>query len=330
MNNTKTINAVALNFHLLAPCNMVCRGCFAHLKEYRKYDSHVSAILRTLTEIDRLTRQYLSRKITFSGGEPTLLPNLPEVIRVAKYLGFTTSIVTNGATLNIEWLRKVRDDLDWIGISVDSLSKATNVALGRIVADKPMSCKKYSHLADLIHGEGYKLKVNTVISKHNIQEDFNEWIRQIVPERWKVMQALILRGENDGFRNFIVSKHEYLQFIKRHIGVNPIAESAEDMIDSYVMVSPDGTLLINSLGGICHGPKLREMSAQDFYQWYFMIHKRLVQRGGMYIWNKNGNDLDKNKKEFLTPNSNKSIFQTSKINPYFGEGMGLDQANLLI
>ena len=60
-------------------------------------------------------------KINFAGGEPTLCPWLPDLIRGAKDLGCTTSMVTNGSRISPWWLNTVRDSLDWVTLSIESL-----------------------------------------------------------------------------------------------------------------------------------------------------------------------------------------------------------------
>ena len=51
-------------------------------------------------------------KINFAGGNPTLCPWLPDLIRRAKQLALTTSIVTNGTHITPEWLDRVGTALD--------------------------------------------------------------------------------------------------------------------------------------------------------------------------------------------------------------------------
>ena len=60
----------------------------------------------TLGVLDALLAHGL-RKITFVGGEPTLCPWLPELIRHAKQQNVSTMVVTNGQTLLEGWLDKV-------------------------------------------------------------------------------------------------------------------------------------------------------------------------------------------------------------------------------
>ena len=70
-------------------------------------------------------------KINFAGGEPTLCPWLPDLIRRAKELGLTTSIVTNGSWVTLEWLDRVDGSLDWAAVSVDTLDPEKLIRMGR-------------------------------------------------------------------------------------------------------------------------------------------------------------------------------------------------------
>jgi len=60
-------------------------------------------------------------KINFAGGEPTLCPWLPDLIARAKEHRMVTSIVTNGSRITDQWLDALNGNLDWIGLSIDTV-----------------------------------------------------------------------------------------------------------------------------------------------------------------------------------------------------------------
>jgi len=188
-------------------------------------------------------------KITFSGGEPTLCSFLPNLLKLAKIGGMTTMIVTIGSKLNDEWLKSNRKYLDWIALSIDSVNIQTNYLSGRCNGNRPFDETKYLSLITEIKQFGYKIKVNTVVSKFNQAEDMNEFINKIKPVRWKLMQALPINGQNDKFINdFSISYAEFNNFVKRHETLNLIKETNYDMKGSYVMIDPIGRFFNNSKG----------------------------------------------------------------------------------
>ncbi len=84
----------AINFHLLRACNAHCRYCFAGFPETPKRLSTSDAI-----EVMRRVRDGGGEKMNFVGGEPSLHPDIDQLVLAAKEMGFTTSIVSNGARL---------------------------------------------------------------------------------------------------------------------------------------------------------------------------------------------------------------------------------------
>jgi MoaA/NifB/PqqE/SkfB family radical SAM enzyme len=84
----------------------------------------------TLPQIqDGLERVYRHgcRFVNFTGGEPTLRPDLEGIVHHASHLGMWTSVVTNGGTLTRERVRSLkRAGLDSLMISVDSPDPATH------------------------------------------------------------------------------------------------------------------------------------------------------------------------------------------------------------
>ena len=89
-----------VNYHLLYACNMSCGFCFATFLDTRESGRALKKE-QALEVVDRLCHANFG-KINFAGGEPTLSPHLPDLIRAAKLHGRTTSIVSNGSRLTEE------------------------------------------------------------------------------------------------------------------------------------------------------------------------------------------------------------------------------------
>lgn len=155
-----------VNFHLWEPCNMKCNFCFATFQDVKTSilpKGHLSKekaieVILQLAEIG-------FEKITFAGGEPTLCPWLPDLIKTAKEAGLVTMVVTNGSMLTDNFLVSNKSNLDWIALSIDSIKKETNIKNGRAIRGKtPLTVEFYKTIADKIKCFGYGLKVNTVVT----------------------------------------------------------------------------------------------------------------------------------------------------------------------
>lgn len=65
------------------------------------------------------------RYIDFTGGEPTLYPFLPELLRYAKSLGIKTEVTTNGISNSLDHLREIAQYADKFNLSLDTLNPDT-------------------------------------------------------------------------------------------------------------------------------------------------------------------------------------------------------------
>jgi len=71
-------------------CNICCRGC------YNLYKRYVKPLAKIKQEIDLALQKRNLETITLLGGEPTLHPDLPEVIRYVKSKNVVCVVLTNG------------------------------------------------------------------------------------------------------------------------------------------------------------------------------------------------------------------------------------------
>ncbi len=146
----------SVNFHLWEPCNMRCRFCFATFQDVRTTVLPRGHLPRehALRVVERLARFF--RKVSFAGGEPTLCPWLPELVRTAKAHGMVTMLVTNGSRLRAESLAELKGQLDWVALSIDSANPETHAALGRAVHGKAHAREDYLRVAGLIRDAGMR------------------------------------------------------------------------------------------------------------------------------------------------------------------------------
>ena len=279
----------SVNFHLWEPCNMRCRFCFATFQDVKQSilpKGHLPEE-RAMDVIRELAAMGL-QKITFAGGEPTLCPWLPKLIKLAKNLGMTTMIVTNGTGLTDEFLKKVRKYLDWIAISIDSLDPDVNISLGRAIAGKrPLQKDDYVNLANKIKSFGYGLKINTVITELNKDEDMAEFILSANPSRWKILQALPIAGQNDGkIDNLRIPASDFEKFLKRNAAAASIIvpEYNDEMKGSYVMVDPAGRFFDNAEGKHRYSDPILEVGGEKALSQVHYDFEKFVKRGGQYDW----------------------------------------------
>ena len=245
MNAVREIPSV--NFHLWQPCNMRCGFCFARfldVKEGILPKGHLNR--EDCLKVVRLLAQASFDKINFAGGEPTLCPWLPDLIRTAKDEGMTTAIVTNGTKITSEWLDRVAGGLNWIALSIDTANPALLTQTGRSTVAGPLTEQHYLRIVDLIKQRGIRLKINTVVTAATWEEDFTDFIRTANPERWKILRVLAVARQNDAdIELHAVSQAQFEAYVNRNsqvseYGIAVVPEDNDLIRGSYVMVDPAG------------------------------------------------------------------------------------------
>ncbi len=296
MNNNRIDNDFipAVNFHLWEPCNMRCGFCFATFKDVKNSilpKGHLPEV-QTL-EVVRQLAEFGFSKITFAGGEPTLCPWLSELIHVAKEGGMTTMIVTNGSRITSEWLQSLNGKLDWIALSIDSFNDAVNVTSGRAITGKrPIRPQEMMKLTELIRTAGIRLKVNTVVHSMNLSEDMSGTVSAINPERWKLFQALPVKGQNDErFEQFRIAETDFQHFVNRHKERCPevriVPEVNDAMRGSYAMVDPAGRFYDSVNGGYHYSRPILSVGLAEALKEVRTDLRKFLDREGLYNWENN-------------------------------------------
>ncbi|MGP8320083.1 MAG: 12,18-didecarboxysiroheme deacetylase [Methanosarcinaceae archaeon] len=105
-------------------CNLRCVHCYAHSKDIEYEDELTTK--QGMELIDDLA-EFGSPVILFSGGEPTMRKDLPELAEYAKSRGIRAVISTNG-TLIDEKMAKVlkKIGLSYVGISLDGVRETND------------------------------------------------------------------------------------------------------------------------------------------------------------------------------------------------------------
>ena len=281
----------SVNFHLWKPCNMKCRFCFATFQDIGQDILPRGHLPREgcLSVVEALASAGFD-KINFAGGEPTLCPWLPDLIRRAKELALTTSMVTNGSRITPEWLDRVGNSLDWAALSIDTVNPKKLEASGRTTRDGPLGEAEYLDAIDILKERGIRLKINTVVAQSNCDEDLTGFIAKARPERWKLLQVLPIRGQNDGLvDDQMITPEQFSGYVARNrgvetMGVAVVPESNDLMTGSYVMVDPAGRFFDNTAGTHVYSRPILEVGVDAALQDVSVDPHKFRLRDGLYAW----------------------------------------------
>lgn len=232
-----------VNLHITQKCNYACKYCFAH------FDHHNDLSVDQWKHIiDNLKASGLVDAINFAGGEPVLYKGFTELVNYAYDQGFKLSIITNGSLmLNPKLMPpELFAKFDTLGISVDSINPKTLVALG--ACNKSHEVLSYDKLSSLIAiarsaNPAIRIKLNTVITNLNADEDLTIIGKELDIARWKMLRMKLFIHEGFNNASLLATQDDFNGFVNRHAEVSRDIVPENDLTRSYIMVDNQGRLL---------------------------------------------------------------------------------------
>jgi radical S-adenosyl methionine domain-containing protein 2 len=284
-----------VNYHLTKNCNMKCKFCYATFKDI----SEIRIDLKKSKAIIEQLAMYGFKKITFAGGEPTMIKGLDELMKYAKEKGMITCLVTNGSRLlNQDYCDKIFPYTDWLTLSIDSVNDQTNIESGRTLKGN-VSLTKINYLQIIESAKRFsiRVKINTVVNQWNKEEDLNSFLVSAQPERWKILQAILVKGQNSNHTGeFEIKQAEFNSFISRHQKltnlIDLIPEEEELIRGSYIMISPDGRFFDSTNGSHQYSMPILEVGIEQALDQISVSYSKFLKRGGLYNYSKQS-DLPK-------------------------------------
>lgn len=110
---------ISVQIELTNRCNSKCIHCSRH-KWPAVVEMQTHRILSLLDELADLG----VKSVTFSGGEPTLTTELPQILQHAASRGLRTGILSNGLDISDTLAAAIVNSADWIRISLDGSTPA--------------------------------------------------------------------------------------------------------------------------------------------------------------------------------------------------------------
>ena len=90
-------------------------------------------------------------------------------------------------------------------------------ASGRTTRNGPLREDDYLDVIDMLRERGVHLKINTVVTRINCDEDLTGFIARARPERWKLLQVLPVRGQNDHLvDNQVITPEQFACYVARN------------------------------------------------------------------------------------------------------------------
>ena len=174
-------------WNITSRCNENCKFCYRILTEK---DNDIEKNKKILEVLAKLSVD----KISWTGGEALLYPNLIELLKISKSYGIINNLLTNGKLLSEEKIIELEPYLDYITLSYDSNSSDTYKIMGRgerhgINVIKALDFIQKNEI-------NVKVKINTLVSKINKDEitDIGKTLERYSIERWRLFKFMPLRN----------------------------------------------------------------------------------------------------------------------------------------
>lgn len=279
-----------VNLHTLAACNYRCGFCFAGFASAGRATIPQPELHEILSQLASAPHEPGSgpRKATFAGGEPLLSRTAAKDIQFASSLGLITSLVTNGSLLTDSILESLAPHLDWLTLSIDSPNEETNRRIGRASHGSALTTRDYLARIHRAQALGIKVKVNTVVNRANLLENFGPLIREARPTRWKLFQTTRIEEENGlHHAHWMVTDDEFRQFVARQETLAGdatilVPETQAEIYGTYAMIAPNGCFYDNSGGTYIYSKPITEVGIESAWASIDFSIDRFLQRKGNY------------------------------------------------
>ncbi len=121
---TKSVSPTIVTFSITRQCNLKCKHCYSSASPLPAPDElSTSEAVRVLDEIKAAG----TRLIIFDGGEPTLRPDLLQLVSHAAKVGLIPILGTNGTTMTIEMAEELKKaGLKMCAVSLDGATAKTH------------------------------------------------------------------------------------------------------------------------------------------------------------------------------------------------------------
>lgn len=192
-------------------CNLACKHCYAssssNFIEKRRTISQTEAIIRKFYEVGVM-------EWNFTGGEPTVAPDLLDAIKIANKFRMKVSLNTNGCW-NFEISKRILDSgIDEFVISLDGSEKTHDKRRGQETFKRVIKTlnKIYEYNRNNPNGR-LKVILNMTVGKDNVRDI--EFIVRLGTKYNYDIKFVPLRPAGRASKNLMLSTKEYMEFAKR-------------------------------------------------------------------------------------------------------------------
>lgn len=259
-----------IDLRLTSLCNWNCPYCFG-------CKNIVAMPYEKLVKLLFFFKESGVKRLVITGGEPTLYPQIHQLLAKAKELGFSIILSTNGTFFKEDkaYIDALLENIDWIGLPLDSWDCNESARI------RQRDYKDIKNIISLIHyiqnsHPKVRIKIGSVvcqINKHTII-DLLEKI-DFKPDSWKIYQLCQNRNNMEFYSKNSIPDCEFIdimsQIKKRYTDIKvPIFGCMEKQRDGqYLFCEPDGSIMvIKDNSEICIGNFFNSDDCNNCFEFY--------------------------------------------------------------
>lgn len=255
------MSPVMASYYVTYRCNAKCPFCV-----FPKNNSSNSAPLVPMEKAKSILtglRQIGVRYVDFTGGEPLLEKNLPELLRIAKSLGMATAVATNGY-LYPKRADELKGLIDTLGFSLDSPNIQEHNDLRGIdcfdrVIEGIKTAKENGHVVNINFSAGNE-NIDSLPEMVKLAQK-NKVLIHIMPV-FSYFGNPSLQGElTEKIKKYFKEPYVSMNLAALELhkkGGNDIKKPKCKAVKSVVAISPDGYLLLP-----CYHSKIKSLKIED-------------------------------------------------------------------
>jgi radical SAM protein with 4Fe4S-binding SPASM domain len=225
-----------VDLYVTMACNLSCDFCSVRANEHRRAALPLARLLRLVEEARALGMEQLH----LTGGEPTLRPDLEELVHHATDLGVETRLITNGTLLDSTRLQRLQEaGLRSIMISVDGLESTHDAMRGVPGAwGRAMACAREAVAL------GYRTRLSAVAFRHNYAE-LPSLMRRAAGMGAHIFSVFLGSplGRGEAWRERVLTPEEwraFLETLRERTGAGGFGEGMELIVEQGFLW-PDST-----------------------------------------------------------------------------------------
>lgn len=194
-------------------CNLKCKFCYAGCNCTRSKDEQELSTEQIKHLLDVIWKDAEVPSVSFTGGEPTLREDLPELIAHARKVGLRVNLITNGNVCDEKLVKELKNaGLNSVQVSLEGTTAQVHDSITQVKGsfDKSIQALKLFQQADIT------AHCNTTINGLNLEDviNFPKFANSLGLERFS-MNLMIPTGTGQLEKQLVVTYSQVGEYLDR-------------------------------------------------------------------------------------------------------------------